>query len=140
MIRFEDIKIHDLVYIDNAEWGANGWFCVTGTWDGFFDAEELGNRRSSTYVIFKEDVEEVVKAHIRMSAVPRAIETLQQIAAGKIHVDAESGVLVLRPERNEFGYEVVRLARAALRAVRGEGISDETHCASIPATDAPNAY
>lgn len=125
MIRFEDIKIHDLVYIDNAEWGANGWFCVTGTWDGFFDAEELGNRRSSTYVIFKDDVEGIVKAHLRMTAMPGAIEALQRIAGGKIAVDVESGdekknVLVLRPERNEFGYEAVRIARDALRAVRGE--------------------
>jgi hypothetical protein len=107
MIRFEDIKIHVLVYIDNAEWGANGWFCVTGTWDEFFDAEKLGNRRSSTYVIFKEDVEGIVKAHIRMTAVPGAIEALQRIemTAGQPAMDDD-------PVR-------VR-AREALRAVRWE--------------------
>ena len=66
-----------------------------------------------------------IEGHISIAAVPGAIETLQQIAAGEIAVDVEScdekkNILVLRPERNEFGYEVVQLARAALRAVRGE--------------------
>jgi hypothetical protein len=125
MTRFEDIKIHDLVYIDNAEWGANGWFCVTGTWGEFFDAEELGCWRSSTYVIYKEDVGEVVKAHIRMSAVPGAIEALEQIAQSEVCVketlvDGGKASFVFRPENNDFGYEAVRVASAALRAVRGE--------------------
>ena len=112
MIRFEDIKIHDLVYIDNAEWGANGWFCVTGTWDEFFDAEKLGNRRSSTYVIFKEDVEGIVKAHIRMTAVPGAIEALAGLYKDASEIEAcGSGM---------FHAGTVANAEEALRAVRGE--------------------
>jgi len=117
MIRFEDIKIHDLVYIDNAEWGANGWFCVTGTWDEFFDAEKLGNRRSSTYVIFKEDVEGIVKAHIRMTAVPGAIEALERIENGVTTTDSYGTQMALSD------WDMEDIARAALRAVRGEGFA-----------------
>ena len=84
----------------------SGARCVTGTWDEFFDAEKLGNRRSSTYVIFKEDVEGIVKAHIRMTAVPGAIEALERI---KTKLDA-------------LGTDLDGIyddASAALRAVRG---------------------
>ena len=113
-IDFNAIKVHDLVYLD--ENGESGWYIVTDVRVGHhIDVRVLGEFYPLIF-LDKEDLGTIHKV-IRMSAVPGALEALQQIAAGKIHVDAESGALVLRPERNEFGYEVVRIARNALRAV-----------------------
>lgn len=130
MIQFNDIKVHDLVYLDNNDsldfdndGEIEGWHIVTGVSKrvGFFTAAPLGDMDHSVYV---DDMDMVCK-HIRAAAVPGAIKVLEQIAAGEIAIDVEScdekkNILVLRPERNEFGYEVVRIARNALRAVRGE--------------------
>ena len=125
MIQFNAIQLHDLVYLNNGD-DIDEWFLVTGVSQkvGFFTATQLGY--DIRPVMVPSDRMGIVQKHYSAIAVPGAIETLQQIAAGEIAVDVEpcdekKNILVLRPERNEFGYEVVQLARAALRAVRGEG-------------------
>ena len=121
-IDFNTIKVHDLVYLD--ENGESGWYIVTDVRVGHHIEVRVLGEFYPLIFLDKDDLGTIHKV-IRATAVPGAIEALEQIAAGEIAVDVEScdekkNILVLRPERNEFGYEVVRLARAALRAVRGE--------------------
>lgn len=120
-IDFNTIKVHDLVYLD--ENGESGWYIVTDVRVGHHIEVRVLGEFYPLIFLDKDDLGTIHKV-IRSAAVPGAIEALERIAEGEIAIDVESGdekknILVLRPERNEFGYEAVRLARAALRAVRG---------------------
>ena len=106
MIQFNDIKLHDLVYLDSEDI-VPGWFLVTGVSQkvGFFTAAQLGY--DIRPVMVPSDRMGIVQKHYSAAAVPGAIEALERIemTAGQPAMDDD-------PVR-------VR-ARDALRAVRGE--------------------
>ena len=78
MIQFNDIKLHDLVYLDS-EGIVPGWFLVTGVSQkvGFFTATQLGY--DIRPVMVPSDRMGIVQKHIRAAAVPGAIEALERI-------------------------------------------------------------
>lgn len=106
MIQFNDIKLHDLVFLDS-EGIVPGWFLITGVSQkvGFFTATQLGY--DIRPVMTPSDRMDIVRKHYSIAAVPGAIEALERLemTAGQPAMDDD-------PVR-------VR-ARAALRAVRGE--------------------
>ena len=138
MIQLNDIKLHDLVYLDGSnsldfdnDGEIDGWHVVTGISRraSFFTAAPLGDMDHSVYV----DDMDIVRKHYSATGLLDAVPALIEIAAGRTTmVDGATVYMVM--------FEAQEIAEAALRAVRGEGISDETHRASIPETDAPNAY
>lgn len=119
MIDFNTIKVHDLVYLDNndsldfdIDGEIDGWHVVTGVsqrlW--FFTAAPLGDMDHSVYV----DDMDIIKKHIRAAAVPEAIEALERIENGVTTTDSYGTQMALSD------WDMEDIARAALRAVRGE--------------------
>ena len=105
-IDFDAIKLHDLVFLDS-EGIVPGWFLITGVSQkvGFFTATQLGY--DIRPVMVPSDRMDIVQKHIRIAAVPGAIEALERL-------EMTAG----QPAMND---DPVRVrARAALRAVRGE--------------------
>ena len=64
-----------------------------------------------------------------MAAVPGAIEALERIENGVTTTDSYGTQMALSD------WDMEDIARAALRAVRGEEISDETHRESVSASN-----
>lgn len=121
MIQFNDIKVHDLVYLDNNDsldfdndGEIEGWHIVTGVSKrvGFFTAAPLGDMDHSVYV----DDMDIIKNHIRAIAVPGAIEALERIENGVTTTDSYGTQMALSD------WDMEDIARAALRAVRGEEV------------------
>ena len=119
MIQFNAIKVHDLVYLDNNDsldfdndGEIEGWHIVTGVSQrvGFFTAAPLGDMDHSVYV----DDMDIIKNHIRTTAVPGAIEALERIENGVTTTDSYGTQMALSD------WDMEDIARAALRAVRGE--------------------
>ena len=138
MIQFNDIKLHDLVFLDGSnsldfdnDGEIDGWHVVTGISRraSFFTAAPLGDMDHSVYV----DDMDIVRKHIRAAAVPGAIEALERIENGVTTTDSYGTQMALSD------WDMEDIARAALRAVRGEGISGETHRTSIPTPDESHA-
>ena len=134
MIQFNAIKVHDLVYLDNNDsldfdndGEIDGWHVVTGVSKrvGSFTAAPLGDMDHSVYV----DDMDIIKNHIRAAAVPGAIEALERIENGVTTTDSYGTQMALSD------WDMEDIARAALRAVRGEEISDETHRESVSASN-----
>ena len=133
MIQFNDIKLHDLVYLDNNDsldfdndGEIEGWHIVTGVSKraGFFTAAPLGDMDHSVYV----DDMDIVRKHYSATGLLDAVPALIEIAAGKTNTSDGAKVYMVM-------FEAQEIAEAALRAVRGEAISDETHCKSVPASN-----
>lgn len=132
MTRFEDLNVHDLVYIKGRlhyslkSCYVEGWHIVNGIKGMRVGVKPLGNMDWDDIAIFDaEDVPHVVQRHYRILGMPGAIEALEQIAQSEVCVketlvDGGKASFVFRPENNDFGYEAVRVASAALRAVRGD--------------------
>ena len=119
MIQFNAIKVHDLVYLDNNDsldfdndGEIDGWHVVTGVPKrvGPFTAAPLGDMDHSVYV----DDMDIIKNHIRAAAVPGAIEALERIENGVTTTDSYGTQMALSD------WDMEDIARAALRAVRGE--------------------
>ena len=119
MIQFNAIKVHDLVYLDNNDsldfdndGEIEGWHIVTGVSKrvGFFTAAPLGDMDHSVYV----DDMDIVRKHIRAIAMPGAIEALERIENGVTTIDSYGTQMALSD------WDMEDIARAALRAVRGE--------------------
>ena len=119
MIQFNAIKVHDLVYLDNNDsldfdndGEIDGWHVVTGVSKrvGSFTAAPLGDMDHSVYV----DDMDIIKNHIRAAAVPGAIEALERIENGVTTTDSYGTQMALSD------WDMEDIARAALRAVRGE--------------------
>ena len=113
MIQFNAIKVHDLVYLDS-EGIAPDWFLVTGVSQkvGFFTATQLGY--DIRPVMVPSDRMGIVRKHIRAAAVPGAIEALERIESGVTTTDSYGTQMALSD------WDMEDIARAALRAVRGE--------------------
>ena len=113
MIQFNAIKLHDLVYLDS-EGIAPDWFLVTGVSEriGFFTATQLGY--DIRPVMVPSDRMGIVQKHIRAAAVPGAIEALERIENGVTTTDSYGTQMALSD------WDMEDIARAALRAVRGE--------------------
>ena len=113
MIQFNAIKLHDLVYLDS-EGIAPDWFLVTGVSQkvGFFTATQLGY--DIRPVMVPSDRMGIVRKHIRAIAVPGAIEALERIESSVTTTDSYGTQMALSD------WDMEDIARAALRAVRGE--------------------
>ena len=113
MIQFNAIKLHDLVFLDS-EGIVPGWFLITGVSQkvGFFIATQLGY--DSRPVMTPSDRMDIVRKHIRAIAVPGAIEALERIENGVTTTDSYGTQMALSD------WDMEDIARAALRAVRGE--------------------
>ena len=122
-ITFNAIQLHDLVYLNNGD-DIDDWFLVTGVSQkvGFFTATQLGY--DIRPVMVPSDRMGIVRKHIRAAAVPGAIEALGEIASG----ENSRGMCLTEVDMQE-------IAETALRAVRGEEISDETHRESVSASN-----
>ena len=131
MIQFNDIGVHDVVEFKPDVHALSSRMIALSRVDSIEDKREyvlslapvVCNHVKPT-LLFMPRQADIISNVIRQQAVPVVIEAMERIASGEIAVDVEScdekkNILVLRPERNEFGYEVVRIARNALRAVRG---------------------
>ena len=127
-ITFNAIRLHDLVYLNNGD-DIDGWFLVTGVSQkvGFFTATQLGY--DIRPVMVPSDRMGIVQKHIRAAAVPGAIEALERIENGVTTTDSYGTQMALSD------WDMEDIARAALRAVRGEEISDETHRESVSASN-----
>lgn len=124
-IDFNTIKVHDLVYLD--ENGESGWYIVTDVRVGHHIEVRVLGEFYPLIFLDKDDLGTIHKV-IRSAAVPGAIEALAKIADGKVTTPYGSRI-------GMFAFEARGIAEMALRAVRGEAISDETHCESIPASN-----
>ena len=132
MIQFNDIMVHDIVEFNPDAHTLSSRMIVLSRVDSIEDNKAyvlslipVGSDCERPALLFMPRQADIISNVIRQQAVPVVIEALERIASGEIAVDVEScdekkNILVLRPERNEFGYEVVCIARNALRAVRGE--------------------
>ena len=112
MIQFNDIKLHDLVFLDS-EGIVPGWFLVTGVSQkvGFFTATQLGY--DIRPVMVPSDRMDIVRKHYSATGLLDAVPALIEIAAGKTTmVDGATVYMVM--------FEAQEIAEAALRAVRGE--------------------
>ena len=118
-ITFNAIKVHDLVFLDSSDsldfdndGEIDGWCVVTGISrrTSFFTAAPLGDMDHSVYV----DDMDIVQKHIRAAAVPGAIEALERIENGVATTDSYGTQMALSD------WDMEDIARAALRAVRGE--------------------
>ena len=120
-ITFNAIRLHDLVYLNNGD-DIDDWFLVTGVSQkvGFFTATQLGY--DIRPVMVPSDRMGIVQKHIRAAAVPGAIEALERIKGklDSLETDLDG---------------ICDDAETALRAVRGEEISDETHRESVSASN-----
>ena len=112
MIQFNDIKLHDLVFLDS-EGIVPGWFLITGVSKkvGFFTAAPLGDMDHSVYV----DDMDIVRKHYSATGLLDAVPALIEIAAGKTTMADGATVCMVM-------FEAQEIAEAALRAVRGGGI------------------
>ena len=113
MIQFNAIQLHDLVYLDS-EGIPPGWFLVTGVSQKvkFFTATQIGY--DIRPVMVPSDRMDIVRKHIRAAAVPGAIEALERIENGVTTTDSYGTQMALSD------WDMEDIARAALRAVRGE--------------------
>ena len=112
MIQFNDIKLHDLVYLDS-EGIVPGWFLVTGVSQKvkFFTATQLGY--DIRPVMVPSDRMGTIRKHYSATGLLDAVPALIEIAAGKTTmVDGATVYMVM--------FEAQEVAEAALRAVRGE--------------------
>ena len=112
MIQFNDIKLHDLVYLDS-EGIVPGWFLVTGVSQkvGFFTATQLGY--DIRPVMVPSDRMGIVQKHYGTAGLLEAVPALIEIAAGKtVTADGSTVCMVM--------FEAQEIAETALRAVRGE--------------------
>ena len=112
-ITFNAIRLHDLVYLNNGD-DIDDWFLVTGVSQkvGFFTATQLGY--DIRPVMVPSDRMGIVQKHIRAAAVPGAIEALERIENGVTTTDSYGTQMALSD------WDMEDIARAALRAVRGE--------------------
>jgi hypothetical protein len=112
MIQFNDIKLHDLVFLDS-EGIVPGWFLVTGVSQkvGFFTATQLGY--DIRPVMVPSDRMDIVRKHYSATGLLDAVPALIEIAAGRTTmVDGATVYMVM--------FEAQEIAETALRAVRGE--------------------
>ena len=112
MIQFNDIKLHDLVFLDS-EGIVPGWFLVTGVSQKvkFFTATQLGY--DIRPVMVPSDRMGIVRKHYSATGLLDAVPALIEIAAGKTTmVDGATVYMVM--------FEAQEIAEAALRAVRWE--------------------
>ena len=112
MIQFNDIKLHDLVYLDS-EGIAPDWFLVTGVSQkvGFFTATQLGY--DIRPVMVPSDRMGIVQKHYSTAGLLESVPALIEIAAGKTATADGSTVCMVM-------FEAQEIAETALRAVRGE--------------------
>ena len=112
MIQFNDIKLHDLVFLDS-EGIVPGWFLVTGVSQkvGFFTATQLGY--DIRPVMTPSDRMDIVRKHYSATGLLDAVPALIEIAAGKTTMANGATVYMVM-------FEAQEIAEAALRAVRGE--------------------
>ena len=129
MRQFNDIGVHDVVEFKPDVQVLSSRMIVLSRVDSgdklkyVLSLVPLGCDCVKPTLLFMPRQSDIISNVTRILSVPSAVDALKQIAAGEIAVDVEScdekkNILVLRPERNEFGYEVVRIARNAMRAVR----------------------
>lgn len=112
MIQFNDIKLHDLVFLDS-EGIVPGWFLVTGVSQkvGFFTATQLGY--DIRPVMVPSDRMDIVRKHYSATGLLDAVPALIEIAAGRTTmVDGATVYMVM--------FEAQEIAGNALRAVMGE--------------------
>jgi hypothetical protein len=112
MIQFNDIKLHDLVFLDS-EGIVPGWFLITGVSKkvGFFTATQLGY--DIRPVMVPSDRMDIVRKHYSATGLLDAVPALIEIAAGRTTmVDGATVYMVM--------FEAQEVAEAALRAIRGE--------------------
>ena len=140
MSTFDAIKVHDLVFLDNDgsldfdnDGEIDGWHVVTGISPraGFFTAAPLGDMDHSVYV----DDMDIIKNHIRTTAVPGAIEALETYERATQLAEVSNESPEALNEWIEASNDATTKVLAALRAVRGEEISDETHRESVSASN-----
>ena len=112
MSDFNDIKLHDLVFLDS-EGIVPGWFLVTGVSQkvGFFTATQLGY--DIRPVMTPSDRMDIVRKHYSATGLLDAVPALIEIAAGKTTMANGATVYMVM-------FEAQEIAEAALRAVRGE--------------------
>ena len=128
MIHIADIKAHDLVYLNDSEAHTAGWHIVTGVSKrcSFITASPLGDLDHSVYI--PEEEESLILKRFHTAGFPAALDALEEISAGKtVCSDGMVQCMVM--------YEAQEIAEDALRAVRGEEISDETHRESVSASN-----
>lgn len=112
MIQFNDIKLHDLVFLDS-EGIVPGWFLVTGVSQkvGFFTATQLGY--DIRPVMTPSDRMDIVRKHYSATGLLDAVPALIEIAAGKTTMADGATVCMVM-------FEAQEIAETALCAVRGE--------------------
>ena len=111
MIQFNDIKLHDLVYLDS-EGIVPGWFLVTGVSQKvkFFTATQLGY--DIRPVMVPSDRMDIVRKHYSATGLLDAVPALIEIAAGRTTmVDGATVYMVM--------FEAQEIAEAALRGIKG---------------------
>ena len=104
MIQFNDIKLHDLVYLNDQ--GESGWYIVTDVRVGHHIEVRVLGEFYPLIFLDKDDLGTIHKV-IRAIAVPGAIEALE-----RLEMTAGQPAMYDDPVRVH--------ARDALRAVRGE--------------------
>ena len=111
MIQFNDIKLHDLVYLDS-EGIVPGWFLVTGVSEriGFFTATQLGY--DIRPVMVPSDRMGIVQKHYSATGLLEAVPALIEIAAGKtVTADGSTVCMVM--------FEAQEIAETALHGIKG---------------------